>query len=165
MKFTFKRKSKNGAKKVKCKERYLFQRFDKVNLWLQHKCVLWLEQKTAHLSTKSWIVILFCFVVFTVGGNVYLIVNGLNGKNSKSIEVSPISRLTNRVVFDTKQNQLNKSLSKSELERIVRFQIYMDSLGRSPTGKRVQDSILQYRPALLDSLIIVENYYRSQFKN
>ena len=107
MKFTFKRKSKNGAKKVKCKERYLFQLFDKVNLWLQHKCVLWLEQKTAHLSAKSWIVILFCFVVFTVSGNVYLIVNGLNGKNSKSIEVSPISRPTNKVVFDSKQNQLN----------------------------------------------------------
>jgi hypothetical protein len=165
MKYTFKRKSKKFAEDVKCKERYLFQRIDEANLWLQHKCVVWLERKTAHLSVKSWILILFCFVVFTVGGNVYLIVDSLNGKGSKSIERSPISRPTNRVVFDSKQNQRNRSLSKTELERIVRFQIYMDSLGRSPTGKRVQDSILQYRPALLDSLIMVENYYRSQFKN
>lgn len=148
MKYTFKRKSKKCAEDVKCKERYLFQRFDEANLWLQHRCVAWLERKTAHLSAKSWILILFCFVVFTVGGNVYLIVNGLNGKKSKSIEVSPITRPTNRVVFDSKQNQHNRSLSKTELERIVRFQVYMDSLGRSPTGKRVQDSILKFLPGL-----------------
>ncbi len=148
MKFTFKRKSKKCAEDVKCKERYLFQRFDEANLWLQHKCVVWLERKTAHLSAKSWILILFCFVVFTVGGNVYLIVDSLNGNDSKSIERSPISRPTNRVVFDSKQNQLNSSLSKTELERFLRFQVYMDSLGRSPTGKRVQDSILRYRLGL-----------------
>ncbi len=148
MKYTFKRKSKQCDEDIKCKERYLFQRFDEANLWLQHRCVTWLERKTAHLSAKSWILILFSFVVFTVGGNVYLIVNGLNGKKSKSIEVSPISRPTNRVVFDPKQNQLNRSLSKTELERTVRFQIYMDSLGRSPTGNRVQDSILKFLPGL-----------------
>lgn len=148
MKYTFKRKSKQCDEDIKCKERYLFQRFDEANLWLQHRCVTWLERKTAHLSAKSWILILFSFVVFTVGGNVYLIVNGLNGKKSKSIEVSPITRPTNRVVFDSKQNQHNRSLSKTELERIVRFQIYMDSLGRSPTGKRVQDSILKFLPGL-----------------
>jgi hypothetical protein len=148
MKYTFKRKSKKCAEDDKSKERYLFQRFDEANLRLQHKCVVWLERKTAHLSAKSWILILFCFVVFTVGGNVYLIVDSLNGKDSKSIERSLISRPTNRVVFDPKQNQLNRSLSKTELERIVRFQIYMDSLGRSPTGKGVQDSILKFCPGL-----------------
>jgi hypothetical protein len=148
MKYTFKRKSKKCAEDVKCKERYLFQRFDEANLWLQHKCVVWLERKTAHLSAKSWILILFSFVVFTVGGNVYLIVDSLNGNDSKSIERSPISRPTNTVVFDPKQNQLNRSLSKTELERIVRSQIYTDSLGRSPTRKRVQDSILKFRPGL-----------------
>ncbi|MBE0393257.1 hypothetical protein [Flavobacterium sp. PL002] len=164
MKFTFKRNSRNNPESVKYKERFLLERCNEAIFLLQHKCAQWLEQKTAHLSAKSWIVILFCFIVFTVGGNIYLIVDGLNG-NSNKIERSLISRSTNAAAFDTKNKTFNTSLSKTELERMARFQMYMDSLGRSPTGKLIQDSILRSRPGLLDSLVIVENYYRSQFKN
>lgn len=164
MKFTFKRNNKNNPESVKNKERFLLERFNEAIFLLQHKCAQWLEQKTAHLSAKSWIVILFCFVVFTVGGNIYLIVDGLNG-NSNKIERSLISRPTNALVLDTKSTTLNAALSKAHLERVARFQMYMDSLGRSPTGKQVQDSMLRLRPGLLDSLVIVEDYYRSQFKN
>jgi len=164
MKFTFKKNSKNSPESVKYKERFPMGRFNEAIFLLQHKCAQWLEQKTAHLSAKSWIVILFCFVVFTVGGNIYLIVDGLN-ENSNKIERSIISRPTNTVAFDTKSTTLITSLSKTQIERMARFQMYMDSLGRSPTGKLVQDSILRSRPGLLDSLVIVEKYYRSQFKN
>ena len=164
MKFTFKRNSKNNPESVKYKERSLLERFDQAIFVLQHKCAKWLENRTAHLSAKSWIVILFCFIVFTVGGNVYLIVDGLNG-NAKKIERSLISRPINAVAFDTKNTILNASLSKTQIERMARFQMYMDSLGRSPTGKQVQDSMLRLRPGLLDSLVVVEDYYRSQFKN
>jgi hypothetical protein len=164
MKFTFKRNSKNNPESVKYKERFLLERCNEAIFLLQHKCAQWLEQKTAHLSAKSWIVILFCFIVFTVGGNIYLIVDGLNG-NSNKIERSLISRSTTAAAFDTKNKTFNTSLSKTELERMARFQMYMDSLGRSPNGKQVQDSMLRLRPGLLDSLVIVEDYYRSQFKN
>lgn len=164
MKFTFKRNSSNNPENVKHKERFLMERFNEAIFVLQHKCAKWLENRTAHLSAKSWIVILFCFVVFTVGGNVYLIVDGLNG-NSNKIERSLISRPINAVAFDTKNTILNTSLSKTQIERMARFQMYMDSLGRSPTGKLIQDSILRSRLGLLDSLVTVENYYRSKFKN
>ena len=164
MKFTFKRNSKNNPESVKYKERFLLERCNEAIFLLQHKCAQWLEQKTAHLSAKSWIVILFCFVVFTVGGNIYLIVDSLN-ENSNKIERSLISRPINVLVLDSKSTTFNTSLSKTQIERMARFQMYMDSLGRSPTGKLIQDSILRSRPGLLDSLVIVENYYRSQFKN
>ena len=164
MKFTFKRNSRNNPENVKHKESFLTEQFNEGIFVLQHKCAKWLENRTAHLSAKSWIVILLCFVVFTVGGNVYLIVDGLNG-NSKKIERSLISRPINEIAFDSKNTILNTSLSKTQIERMARFQMYMDSLGRSPTGKLIQDSILRSRPGLLDSLVIVENYYHSQFKN
>ena len=51
------------------------------------------------------------------------------------------------------------------MEKITSFRKYMDSLGRSPTGKKMHDSIVLNRPGLLDSLTIIENYYYSHLKN
>ena len=164
MKFTFKRNTKNRPVQSACAKISLLQRFDEVNLRLQHKCAHWLELKTTHLSRKSWIVMLFCFTIFTSGCSVYLIISSLSGNTTKSIIVSPITKPTNGVPFDDENMQLNTSISKVELDRIIRFRKYMDSLGRSPTGKTVHDSIVYSRPGLVDSLITLEHYYHSQFK-
>jgi hypothetical protein len=167
MKFIFKRNSKNN--KNNSAEGYisrenLLQRFDEANLRLQYKCANWLERKTAHLSRKSWIVILFCFTIFTGGCNIYLIVNSFSANTTKSIIVTPISKPTNAVSFENETIQQNETISKIKFERITRFREYLDSLGRSPTGEKLHDSILKYRQGLLDSLIIVEDHYHSQFK-
>ncbi|MBG6061561.1 hypothetical protein IWX83_001347 [Flavobacterium sp. CG_9.1] len=165
MKFTIKKNSKNSPAEADSFRSSLLQRFDEANLRLQYKCANWLERKTAHLSRKSWIIILFYFTVFTGGCSIYLIVNSLSGNTTKSITVAPITKPTNVVPFKEKSIQLNVAISKTEFEKIVRFRRYMDSLGRSPTGKKLYDSILHYRPGILDSITIVEQYYHSQFKN
>jgi hypothetical protein len=165
MKFTFKKYSKNSRAGTDGSRGHLLQKFDEVNLRFQHKCAHWLERKTAYLSRKSWIIILFCFTVFTGGCSIYLIVNSFSGNTTKSITVTPITKPTNAVPFKEKPMQLNVAISKTEFEKIVRFRRYMDSLGRSPTGKKLHDSILQFRPGLLDSITIIEHYYHSQFKN
>lgn len=165
MKFTLKKNNKNCPAEADSFRSSLLQRFDEANLRLQYKCANWLERKTAHLSRKSWIIILFCFTVFTGGCSIYLIVNSFSGNTTKSIIVTPITRPTNAVPFEEKSIQLNVDINTTEFEKIVRFRRYMDSLGRSPTGKKLHDSILHYRPGLLDSISIVEHYYHSQFKN
>jgi hypothetical protein len=165
MKFNFKKNSKNSPVKADSFRSALLQRFDEANLRLQYKCANWLERKTAHLSRKSWIIILFCFTVFTGGCSIYLIVNSLWGNTTKSITVTPISKPTNAVPFENETIKLNVIINTTEFEKIVRFRRYMDSLGRSPTGKKRYDSILRFRPGLLDSITIVEQYYHSQFKN
>lgn len=165
MKFTFKKNSKNSPADADSFKSSLLQRFDEANLRLQCKCAQWLERKTAHLSRKSWIIILFCFTVFTGGCSIYLIVNSFSWNTTKSIAVTPITRPTNAVPFKEKSIQLNVAINTTEFEKIVRFRRYMDSLGLSPTGKKLYDSILHYRPGLLDSITIVEHYYHSQFKN
>ena len=165
MKFTLKKNNKNCPAEYDSFRSSLLQRFDEANLRLQYKCANWLERTTAHLSRKSWIIILFCFTVFTGGSSIYLIVNSFSGNTTKSITITPIIRPTNAVPFEEKSIQLNVAISKTEFEKIVRFRRYMDSLGRSPTGKKLYDSILHYRPGLLDSITIVEHYYHSQFKN
>ncbi len=36
----------------------------------------------------------------------------------------------------------------------------MDSLSADPSGKRIYDSIQQYRPGLMDSIRQIEDYYQ-----
>jgi hypothetical protein len=42
-----------------------------------------------------------------------------------------------------------------EFDRIRAFKAYMDSLARSPTGRKLYDSINAARPHLVDSIAIV----------
>jgi hypothetical protein len=143
----------------------LWQKIDQANLRLQHKCAQWLERKTSHFSPLNWVVILFSFIVFTGSCSIYLIVTSFSGNTTKNITVTPISKPTNLVPLKEEDTLLNPIISKTELEKIIRFRRYMDSLGRSPTSKKMHDSIVLYRPGLLDSLLILENYYNSHFKN
>lgn len=89
----------------------------------------------------------------------------LSGAVPRTITVVPISKPINAVAFDDEIIKRNVTITKTELERIVRFRRYMDSLARSPTGKKGYDNILKHRPGLLDSLTTIENYYQSNFKN
>jgi hypothetical protein len=164
MKFTFKRNRKKTAAHENIKSS-LWQKFDDANLRLQHKCAQWLKRKTAHFSRLNWIVVLFTFIVFTGGCNIYLIVISFSGNTTKNITVIPITKPTNSVPLKEKDIEFNAIIGKKEFEKITRFRKYMDSLGRSPTGKITHDSIVLCRPGLLDSLTILENYYYSHFKN
>lgn len=165
MKFNLKKNSKNSPAETDSFRSSLLHRFDEANLRLQLKCANWLERKTAHVSRKSWIIILFSYIVFTGGFSIYLIANSFSGNKTKSITITPITRPTNAVPFKEKSIQLNVAINTTEFEKIVRFHRYMDSLSRSPTGKKRHDSIVHYRPGLLDSIAIIEQYYHSQFKN
>lgn len=165
MLFTFKRNNKKDSDTPDCFKGYLWRKLDEASLRLQFKCALWLERKTAHLSRKNWMVILLSFTLFTSGYCIYLIVAGFSQTTTDSITITPITKSTNAMQKGKQMIDSNLSISKIELERIVHFRRYIDSLGRSPTGKKLRDSILQCHPGLLDSLTIVENQYHSQFKN
>ena len=165
MKFTLKNNNKKDPEKADGIRENLLQKFDEANLRLQYKCANWLESKTAQLSRQSWIVILFSFTVVSSGCNIYLIVKSLSGAVTRTITVVPISKPINAVAFEDEIIKRNVTITKTELERIVRFRRYMDSLARSPTGKKGYDNILKHRPGLLDSLTTIENYYQSNFKN
>ncbi|MFH7017394.1 hypothetical protein [Flavobacterium sp. FlaQc-47] len=160
MKVTFKRNNNaiTGAKNS------IWEKFEQANLRLQHKCAQWLERKTAHFSRLNWIVVLFTFILFTGGCSIYLIVNSFSNNKSRNITIAPIIKPTNDIPLKEKPLELNAIISKTEFEKITSFRKYMDSLGRSPTGKKTHDSIVLNRPGLLDSLTIVENYYYSHLK-
>ncbi|STO10824.1 hypothetical protein [Flavobacterium hibernum] len=164
MKFTFKRNSEKNNVMERAKNN-LWQKFEQANLRLQYKCAHWLELKTTHFTRLNWIVILFTFIVFTGGGSIYLIVKSFSGNPTKNITVIPITKPANVIPLKEKPLELSTIISKTEFEKITSFRKYMDSLGRSPTGKKTYDSIVSDRPGLLDSLTIIENYYYSHLKN
>jgi len=132
----------------------LWQKFDQANLRLQYTCAQWLERKTAHFSRLNWIVVLFTFIVFTGSCSIYLIVTSFSENTTKNITVIPITKPTNSIPLIENDIELNTIISKVELEKITLFRRYMDSLGRSLTGKKsmivlhntVQDflTVLQY---------------------
>ncbi|MFV8347567.1 hypothetical protein [Flavobacterium sp. ZB4P13] len=166
MLFSFKRNNKKIPDKADRFRGNLLQQFDEANLRLQYKCAHWLERKTAYLSRKSWILILICFTVFASGCSIYVMIDSFSETtDSSTINITPIAKPINTMRTGDEKDEIKVSISKAEFEKTVHFRRYMDSLGRSPTGKKLQDSIIQYRPGLLDSLTIVENYYHSQFKN
>lgn len=163
MKLSIKRKQKKKAKEVSNSKIFLIQKIDDAILRLQYKCANWLERKTAHLSPKSWIVLLICFIGITGTCCIYLIHTSF----STDTNALTIVNITKTVASQPKQDLLKSDIpvSKAEFEKVIRVRKYMDSLGRSPTGKILYDSIVCYRPGLLDSLSIIENYYYSHFKN
>lgn len=142
----------------------LWQVLDRANLRLQRSCARWLERKTAHFSPLYWMGILFCFTVFTASCSIYLIASSFSGSTTKNIPLIPITKPMSPVPL--RENPVGPPVmgSQTDFEKIIRFGRYIDSLGRSPTGMKIRDSLLQDRPGLLDSLAIVENYYYSQFK-
>ncbi|CAD0004851.1 hypothetical protein [Flavobacterium chungangense] len=164
MKFNSKRNSKKSDALATAKNN-LWQKFEQANLRLQYKCANWLERKTAHFTRLNWILILLCFTVFTSSCSIYLIVRSFSANKTGNIRVIPITKPTNAVSLKDKPPELNEVISKKEFEKITSFRNYMDSLGRSPTGKKTYDSIVSDRPGLLDSLTIIENYYYSHLKN
>lgn len=150
-----------GEDRIKSK---LLQQLNETNLRLQYKCAHWLELKTAHWSRGSWTLILIVFTLGTSGYSIYVMVDSFSELGISSIAITPIVKTTNAIQISKAMDHLKVAISKGDYEKMVRFRMYMDSLGRSPTGKKIKDSINQNRPGLLDSLTIVEKYYHSQFK-
>lgn len=163
MLFSFKR-NKKVLYKADCFQGNLLRQFEEANLRLQHKCAHWMERKTAHLSRKSWILILICFTVLTSGYSIYLMIGNFSDTMINVEPFTTIAKSKNCREGSAQKNKIKVPISTAEFEKIVRFRKYMERLGHSATGKKVQDSIMLYRPGLLDSLTIVEKYYHSQFK-
>ncbi|MBC5862874.1 hypothetical protein [Flavobacterium turcicum] len=163
MKFSFKKKHKIKAKDEPNLKGHLIQKINEAIIRLQCKCAHWLEVKTAHLSPKSWIVLLVCFVGVTGTCCIYVI----NGSFSNTDNAMHIVKMTKTKATQPKKDLFKSDIpvSKTEFEKIIHFRKYMDSLGRSTTGKILYDRIARNRPGLLDSLSMIENYYYSQFKN
>ena len=63
-------------------------------------------------------------------------VDSFSEPDVSSIPITRIVKTTNTIQTHEKMDQLKVLISKGEDEKTIRFRWYMDSLGRSPTGKK-----------------------------
>lgn len=114
----------------------LLQQLDEANHRLQYKFADWLERKTAHWSRRSWTIILIFFTIATSSYSIYVMVDSFSEPDVSSIPITRIVKTTNTIQTHEKMDQKKVLISKGEDEKTIRFRRYMDSLGRSPTGKK-----------------------------
>lgn len=165
MQFLFKRSKNVPESDETINHNSLSKMIEKVYCYFQSKWAEWMIKQTAKLSIRNqWIVFGF-FTACTSSYSVYLISMSFSDAHSKRITITSIVKPVKAIEIDNATIKKNSSAGQNELNKIIQFRAYIDSLARSPTGKRVLDSIRNKRPGLLDSLTRIENYYQSNFKN
>ncbi len=126
---------------------------------LQSGWANWMMRRTEKFSRRTWLVLLILFVLSTSTFSIYLAVNAVAGKSSRSIVITPIKK-PKHALETGESNRESVEVSHAEYNRIKKFRAYMDSLVRSPSGKILYDSITNDRPGLMDSVRYIENYYQ-----
>jgi hypothetical protein len=133
---------------------------------------LWLKEKTARLKAhwalamaklaarlslqqQKATTILFCLLVSAYC--VFLIVQGLT-ESSKTIVV-PVRAISKPVA---PKGEVLQSSFESEREHVTKLISMMDSLQQDTRGRVKYDSIRRFRPGLLDTLKILEQYYKNE---
>lgn len=137
----------------------------KYYLLLQDKWAKKMSALTTNLSKQSLLVCLMLFVIITGSISFYNIYSSFFSEEYNHTDIG--IRIKSKHLNETKvsMNVKNKTvLSKAEFENISSFKFYLDSLKQSKEGKKIYDSINNYRPDLVDSVVFIENYYKTNIK-
>lgn len=130
-------------------------------LTIQRKFSENMNKLFSKLSPGSVKVFLVVFCLSAGGYSFYLISNSIfNNDQSSPIQVDPVKAPKH---FDKTGDELLRSdqyVDEETYRNIIAFKMYMDSLKVNKT--KVYDSIMQARPGLMDSVLILESIYNSQ---
>lgn len=126
----------------------LFQRFNVLFAHSQKRWADWMAKRTAKLSRRSLYVALFSFVAISLAYNSMILVGD---SGNEKIRVGRI-----KVPSVQAQPSMPSEAFVRELKRVKSFTRLMDSLYRSPNGRKTYDSIMRARPGLLDSARTLE---------
>lgn len=133
---------------------------------IQTRWAEWMNSRTAKFTRRHWLIALLLFILLAGGYNFYMAYEGLFSKG-KNILWSVYS--IHKPWFFGQDKVVTTdslpSLPTTEYERLRSFQLYMDSLSGSPSGKKIYDSILQLRPGLMDSVSFVQEHSRPSVEN
>lgn len=117
------------------------------------------------LSRNGKLIILSLFCLTAGSLSLYLIVSSVISRKASSFNVIHL-KIPSYVDKSGDENaKAVVTITKTEFEKIQRFRIYMDSLTRSPAGRKAHDSILDQRPHLMDSIFFLVSIYQLQSKN
>jgi hypothetical protein len=102
--------------------------------------------------------IVFC-LAFGVGSGMCII--QAFDQPTAIFRIDHISKPRSIFPLDSQQQMMITSPSKGDfVERVLRFDLYLDSLKTSDRGARVYDSIVSARPGLMDSVKLVKRIFQ-----
>ncbi|UCS95204.1 hypothetical protein KZP23_09435 [Echinicola marina] len=131
---------------------------------LQKAWAQWMSNRTKGISQRILKMALAAFVLSIGSYCIYLGVHAITGKSKdNTFTVTSIKR-PRHLTQTGDVGPTTPLVSMQEYERIKKFRLYMDSLARSPTGKKVYDSIMVCRPGLMDSVRYFEKQYQDSKK-
>ncbi|MFL9829713.1 hypothetical protein ABS764_02515 [Flavobacterium sp. ST-87] len=157
MRFLFKRRNKTPESNDALNLNSLAIYLEKGYLYAQSKWAEWMTKQTAKLSIKNQRAVFALFIICASGYSIYLICMSCSGTDSNRIPVTPIVKPVKTFEADDALSYKNNAISKNEFNQAIYLSAYLDSLARSPTAKKVIDSLADKHPELLDSLAEIEN--------
>jgi len=131
----------------------------------QQRWADFIQRRTERLSRNGKLIILFLFCLTAGISSLYLIASSVISRKASSFNVTHFKTPLYVGKSGDENTKAVVTVTKIEYEKIQRFRVYMDSLARSPSGKKVHDRILDQRPDLMDSIFFLVNIYQSQSKN
>ena len=158
-----KRKTQSSVKENAAQER-LANHIVSACIRFQQRWADFMQRHTERLSHNAKLIVLSLFFLTAGSLSVYLIASSMMRRKTPSINVTHFKQPPYTVKSGDENTKALMMVSKAEHEKIQHFRIYMDSLARSPSGKKLLDSILSQRPGLMDSILLIENIYQSQIK-
>lgn len=128
----------------------------------QRKAATYLNDKVSVFSARQLKIGLILFFLVFGSSAVYIIWRSVY-QPVKTIVVKPIEQPGHAIL--PKENLPEEAmLGNAEVQCIMNFQRYLDSLQQSPTGRIIYDSIARQRPGLLDSLAFIQQFFHEQLK-
>jgi hypothetical protein len=123
----------------------------------------WVNRLT--VKGKKIFLLIFCLVFGSYSLYIMLTIFMSSGNElARAVTPDPISIPKHFDKAGDENTNVMPAVSENDFRKIQEFNRYMDSLKKSPSGKKVYDSIIVMRPGLLDSVKMLENIYLLQNK-
>ncbi|MFP9114789.1 hypothetical protein ACLI1A_12680 [Flavobacterium sp. RHBU_3] len=150
---------------VFCKQKKQETPTSPVAIWLVEKKrnikEWWVRQMVklaGRLSISQQKIVLIVLCLFCCAYSSFLVIKGFTVVNhTKAIPIHSISRPDSRKPIIKCDGD-----ESDEIARMKHLLFVMDSLKNTPSGKPQYDSIVRYRPGLLDTLKMLEEYYKTK---
>lgn len=128
----------------------------------QRKVADYLNAKAENFSRKQLIIGFTCFVLL-FGGSAAAVIWQAFRRPAATVRVKSIV-IPDHILIPEQESHKEQALTRTEINHIRSFRLYLDSLQQTGNGKTVYDSIARHRPGLLDSLAFLEEVYNEQLK-
>ncbi len=164
MLLSFRKKKIRDALKEKAAQEKIANRVVSMCIRFQEKWADLMQHYTERLPRKGKLIMFFLFCM--VGGSLslYLIAGSMMRGSGSPLTVTHFKAPPFACKSGDENIKADIIVTKIEYQKIQNFSLYMDSLARSPSGKKVYDSILIHRPGLMDSVLFIEKIFQSQNK-